>query len=213
MITLLAWLGIILATLLGLILLVPLSLRASGEVDGLEVDGRAVMSWGFGFLSVRIARGGGAFYFCGLRVARFEPDDEDDEKAQEKKRKREEKKQRDKERRKEKKREKGPSRWGIRRLWAARHVFGRLLRTLHIRGWIGGVYGLGDPYETALTAQTLRVLNAVLPFVELDLEADYMDEALELEGELRARVWIIETAVVAVWLLARRDTRRLLMAR
>lgn len=210
MITLLAWIGVILSGLLLTLLLVPVHVRAAGEVYELEVDGGLVIGWGFGLLSVRVTRrAGGALYLCGVRVTRFEKKQEDEEKR----RRREEKKREKKERRKAKRRERGGSSWGMRRAWAARHAFGQLLRTLHLRGRVEGVIGLTDPYETALALQVVRAVAAALPAFELDVDADWMDEALDLEGEVRARVWPIETLVVGLGLLLRRDTRRILLAR
>jgi hypothetical protein len=85
----------------------------------------------------------------------------------------------------------------------------RLVRAVHLRLRGSGRIGTGDPAEGAALFAALRALEE-LPGVELALELDWVEEALEVEVEIGARVWIAELLAVAALLLLERPNRRAL---
>jgi hypothetical protein len=85
----------------------------------------------------------------------------------------------------------------------------RLVRALHLRVRAGGRVGTGDPADTAALGAVAAALGA-LPGVELAVELDWVEEALELEVELAARIWIAELLAVAALILLERGHRRAL---
>jgi hypothetical protein len=104
----------------------------------------------------------------------------------------------------------------IRRLragFAEREAFqrmaARLVRALHLRLRAAGRVGIGDPADTAALAALLAALET-LPGVELAIDLDWVEEELELELELAARLWIVELLAVAALLLLDRAHRRAL---
>jgi hypothetical protein len=101
----------------------------------------------------------------------------------------------------------------LRAAYADRAAFGRmaarLVGALHLRLRGSGRIGIGDPADTVALAGLLAALAAA-PGVELALELDWVEEALELELELAARIWIAEMLGVAALLLLDRAHRRAL---
>lgn len=202
----LVWLLIIVGTLLLLVVLMPLGLRASGAV-GMDapwgVTGELNVRWAWGLLGVRVARGEGAqLLLLGFGVARVRG-----AASEEKREKKKEKKRARKERKKGRRRKRGV-RWAL----GNRRLFARLLRGLHLRGALRGTIGLGDPADTADVALLVRPVVEWLPWVEARLDWDYVDEVLDLEGTIQARIWPAELVAVFVTALVRGRSRRALLA-
>ena len=83
--TILLWLLAIVGGFLLLLVMVPVHIRATGSISGWSVDGRAEGRWGWGFVAVRAARGQGVgLYLLGLRLYRFEADDDKKERRRQK---------------------------------------------------------------------------------------------------------------------------------
>ena len=192
--TILAWLGLVLGSLLALLLLVPLDARAEGRIADGELDGRARVRWGGGFLSVRFGPKGAALHLLGLRVLRLrgggpeKPRDEDEGKPGRHR----------------------PAGWYWRHrrtLWRAGL---RLLRTAHPRGRIHGRVGLGDPADDAALCAVLSGAAGRWPRLELDVDCDWVEEVVELEGSVRAIVWPLGLAVVLLVVRFSGDVRRAL---
>ncbi len=76
----------------------------------------------------------------------------------------------------------------------------RLRQSFRIR--LSGVYGTGDPALTGMLAGLIAVLNT--GYHKINLEADFSEPALDLTGEISARI----VPVVILWL-----TMRLLLAK
>ncbi len=198
----------LLAGLLGLVVLVvvvPFRARATGSVHDATLAGNARFDWALGFLSLDVDPRRAALRVASIPVARFPLGTEREREKQGPRRVR----------RREQRREKGmpgtPAR--IRAVVAEREalqrIFARLGRTLHLRVRARGSIGTGDPADAAALAALGAALGAI-PGVELALGIDWIDEALELELELAARIWIAQLLLVAAAvLLARRDRRAL----
>lgn len=198
--TILAWIGIVLGALLGLVLLVPLHARAGGRLSGLRGTGRVRASWGWFALVLRAGPGEGVrIRLFGIPVWRYkgrshEPDDEAGagEKAE---------------------RKPGPSAgqlWRNRRvLWSA---LLRLVGTLHLRGRLAGRVGLDDPADTAMVDLFLGQLRQRVRAVDWRVQCDYVDEVLELEGQVRMWIWPVQVVWVALVTWLDRDVRRALRA-
>src|SRR5574341_257132 len=198
----------ILYALLGLVLLlvlVPFRARASGSVQVGVPAGAARVDWGLWLLAVEVDSNRRlTLRLLELPVARFtlraarEPGKE----------------RRPRKAKPERKGKAGAG--GLQRLRAAvaeREPFqgmaARLARALHLRLRASGRVGIGDPADTAALWALLAALRA-LPFVELAIELEWVEEALELELELSARIWLAELLVVAALLLLARSNRRAL---
>jgi hypothetical protein len=92
-------------------------------------------------------------------------------------------------------------------------LFYRLVGALHLGGGIQGRIGTGDPADTATLAVLIDPVLAWLPGSESGIDWDYLDEALFLEGQMRARVWLLEFLGIALVTLVRGESRRALLAR
>ena len=200
----LLWIAVVLAGLLLLVLLVPLSVRAHGGVHGERAGGRLDVRWGGGV--IRVTAGTeeiGRVRVLGLPLFRVGGG-----------RRRE--KPRPERKKDERRKEKGSQRrmrlgeaWGHRRtLWMAGR---RMLGTLHLRGRIEGTVGLADPSDTAILHGLLATVGGGRRLA-VDVDCDWMDETLELDGTLRGFVWPPQAAVVLLVLWLRRDVRRALRA-
>jgi len=193
----------LIAGLLALVLFLPLSVRASGAAGEDELWGVAELRWGH---SVAMARVGsearGRFYLFGVPLFRLPSLLQSGEKKREKKKRK-------------KRRRRRPVRQLLgddRRLMV--RMAARGLRALHVRCYLGGTVGLGDPMKTALLLAAVRhVGTVVVDRVELDVRDDYLEEKTQLHGRLRA--WIIpaEAALILLFWLIRADTRQLLRGR
>ncbi len=204
------WVAILYAVL-GLVLLVvlvPFRASASGSVHDGAPAGEARVDWGLGLLSVGIdARRRVALRVVKIPVARF------DLVTTGERRKKDRRRRRLREAKREKKKAGALAR--LRAVLAEREGFrgmaARLTRALHLRVRASGQVGTGDPADTAALGALTAALGT-LPGVELALGLDWVEEALELDLELAARIWIAELLVVAAPLLLARRHRRALRA-
>lgn len=194
----LAWIGIVLGALLALLLLVPLDARAEGRIGEDVLDGRVRVRWGGGVVSVRLSAQGGALYLFGIRLFRLKGDRGRPRPVREP----EEPRRRDKRRR--------------RALWYWRHrrtllrAGLRLLRAVHPRGRLSGRIGLGDPTDDAAVHGLLAWARGRWPRLALDVECDWVEEVVELEGRVRAIIWPVELLVVLLVVRLSGDVRRAL---
>ncbi|HSN91772.1 MAG TPA: hypothetical protein VLS93_11140 [Anaeromyxobacteraceae bacterium] len=206
---LLAILSAVLHAVLGLVLLVvllPIRARASGAVHDGTPSGQARADWGLGLLAADVdARRGVTLRVAWIPVARFGWGAA--------RGRRKEARRRGRRREEERRRERAGALARLRAALAERAAFpdmaARLARAIHLRVRASGRVGTGDPADDAALAALLAALGA-LPGAELALEVDWVEEALELDLALSARVWIAELlAVVALVLLAGRNRRAL----
>ena len=87
-----------------------------------------------------------------------------------------------------------------------------MLGALHLRGRIEGTVGLADPSDTAILHGMLATVGGGGEQFAIDVDCDWMDETLELDGAVRGFVWPPQAAVVLLVLWVRRDVRRALRA-
>lgn len=188
-VVLLATLGI----LLSLVLVMPLSVSTHGEVSASGLSGSFGLKvrWALGVLGFDIVPGQQTLRLFGVPVWRSGPSPE-----REKSRKKDTAKRRARRVRRE--RNNGPLWfWQNRdRLLAAGLT---MLRTLHLRGRVHGIVGLSEPDDTIWLALAIYAVADRLPEDTLDIEVDYTDLTLELEGRLSA--WAIPLHVLGVGLL------------
>jgi hypothetical protein len=197
----LGWVAVALGALLLLVLLVPLSLRARGGVHGETADGAIDVRWGGGVVRLTAGSGGSGrlrvfgwpVWRVGARPARAGKPRTGESRGE------------------------GASGWRRfaaawthrRTLWPA---FRRLLGTLHLRGRVAGTVGLADPADTAALYGLLATLDRGNERLALDVDCDWMDETVELDGTVRGLLWPLHAATVGLALWARRDVRRALRA-
>lgn len=222
LLSILAWLGAVLGAILLALLALPFHVRARGELSEERMAARLDGSWGWGLLGLRWrpGRSDPRLYLLGLRIYRIDVEqlrrDEDRRRAR---REKKERRRQDRRASKHKKRARrardrarGRGQRGLR--WFVSHrrtiydVIARLLRTLRFRLHLRGTLGLDDPADTAQLFAVLQLMSR-LP-VELDIQANYLEEQIDLEGDSSARVWLGLVLLVALSLLLRRDVWRLL---
>lgn len=200
----------VLYALLGLLLLVvllPFRARAVGAVRDGEPEGVASADWGFGLLGVELDTARRVrVWVAWLPVARFV--------MRRKKEKPERPPEKPKPEKKPKKKKARAGaldrlRAGLAERAAFQHMAVRLVRAVHLRLRGSGRIGTGDPADAAALFALLQALEA-LPGVDLELELDWVEEALEMELEVGARIWIAELLAVAALLLLERPNRRAL---
>jgi hypothetical protein len=203
--------GIVLAilyTLLGLVLLLvllPFRARASGTVHDGWPAGAVRVDWGLRLLAVEVDSSRRmTLRVLQLPVARFALGGRPEKAEGRRRRPRTAERERTR---------KGGALRRLRAAFAERESFqrmaARVVRALHLRLRVSGRVGIGDPHDTVALAALLAALGA-LPGVELAIDLDWVEEALELELEAEARVWIAELLVVAALLLLEGSNRRAL---
>jgi hypothetical protein len=195
--------------LLALVVLVPFHARAGGAVHGESAAGAAEVRWGPGLLALRLSSADGlTARLLGIplprlwsrRGVRRSPG------------RRRGGPERERGRREAPRARKRPGAGAVlRHRGALLRMAVRLARPLRLRVRIAGTVGTGDPADVALLAAIARAARD-LPGVELDLEWDWVDEALELDGELSARIWVAHLLCAAAALLLRRENRAALRA-
>jgi hypothetical protein len=203
LLSILAWLGIVLAGLLLLILFMPIKLEAVGSIKALGVSGRVCVRWAFGFLSCMAASGQRVqVRLLGFPIHSFKPGS-DDEKSEEKKQKKKQKKQ--------KKAKKGLG-FFVRHRKALIGMFLRVLKAFHLRGQLSGVVGLGDPAVMAW----LHVVGLQVPLHHKgfvwDVQPDYLEEVLDLQGSGQALFWPVQFGFIFLLFFLSRRTRSVMRA-
>lgn len=189
--------------LLLLVVLLPFRLRAAAAVRDGEPSGAAHVDWGFGLLGFGIDTGRRVqVRVAWLPVARFSMGRSGKAERRASAAKPE-----------EKTRAKAGPVARLRAALAERAAFqrmaARLLQALHLRLRAAGRIGPGDPADAAALFALLQLLRD-LPGVELQVELEWVEEALDLELEAGARIWIAELLAVAAVLLVERPNRRAL---
>ncbi len=211
------WIVLGLLGLALLLLLVPTWIRASGSVNGLEADGEMTAGWGYFVVRVRASvEGGLVMRLLGIPVyrrtwaqlAKSKGASEVQEKANPKK-----KAPKADAPSSGAKSAPGPGLRGLFRvarvLWNAAL---RLLRTLHFSGWVRGQFGLDDPADTAQVALFLGAVRRIAPSANVQVTPNWMEEVLELEGEVSLVFWPIQTALVAGLIFINREFRTTMSA-
>jgi hypothetical protein len=188
-----------------LLVLLPFRARATGSVHDGAPAGTARVDWALGLLSLDVDPRRAALRVAAIPVARF-----DLVTLRERRRKaRRAARPRRAEGEKRKPATPGRVRAVLAEREALREITARAARALHLRLCARGRVGTGDPADTAALA-ALAAAVRTLPGVELALEYDWVEEALELDVELAARIWLAELLVVAAAVvLAPRDRRAL----
>ena len=199
----------LLALVLGLALLVillPFRARATGSVHDGAPAGEARVDWALGLLSLEVDPHRVALRVVEIPVARFPL-------AARRERGKERRRARPRARRLEERRAGTPAR--VRAVLAEREALqglaARLARALHLRVRARGRIGAGDPADTAALVALAAALGT-LPGVELALGTDWVEEALELDLELAARIWIAQLLAIAAAVALDRRGRRALRA-
>jgi hypothetical protein len=192
----LAWIAVALGALLLLLLVMPVQARAEGRLRDVEADGRLKVRWGFGFLTLAAEPGRSPeIRLLGLRVSRLRPS-----------RPRKAEPETPEPRKPERPAPSVRAFWRHRRtLW---HAGRRLLRTAHLRGRVEGAVGLAEPEGTAVLHGALATARATFGQPEIDVECDWVEDLIDLRGELRSLVVPAEVLGVGMALLLRRDVRK-----
>lgn len=193
----LLWIAAGLGALLTLLLLIPIHVRANGGVDDVSLTGRAKLRWAWGVISVRMIPSPCAtLHLVGLRIWTFRgkgsdhtPDDEP---------------------RTPRKRAKRWFQWLLRHRHTGLRLAKRMIRTLRLQMRLQGELGLGDPAATALLNQLLWQLNRMSPSVSVQVEPDWLDERVQLDGEVEARIWLAHMGLVLLGGLLHRETRQMI---
>lgn len=200
------------AALVALVVLVPFHLRAEGALRDGSAAGAAEVWWGPGLLGLRLdGVSGVTVRLLGIPLPRLGPLRPGRRRPGRRRRARREKKER--ERRRPPARGRGRGRLGrlLRHRGELLRMALRLAGPLRLRARVRGRVGTGDPADVALLAALVRAAGGA-PGVELDLTWDWIDEVLDLDGELSARLWIVHLLGVALVLLVRRESRAALWA-
>ncbi|MCA9562143.1 MAG: hypothetical protein KC561_01580 [Myxococcales bacterium] len=210
------WAVAVLCALLLVVVLVPISAEVRGEIEGLSANGDARVMWGAGLVSVRVARGeGGQLRLLGLPVFRFRMEKKPVSKETlALKKDRAKRRAAQKAEKREKAIAKGKPPRGFR--WALRNwrLFRRLLATLRLRGHLVGLIGTGDPADTALVVfRVFAPLNRRGRRFDIDVQPDYVDEVVELEGAVQLRFWPMAAVGVLLSTLINTESRRALLSR
>ncbi|MCB9785711.1 MAG: hypothetical protein H6744_03345 [Deltaproteobacteria bacterium] len=183
------------------VLLVPFDLRAESAIDAAGVTGRADARWAGGLAHFVVASGEGvSLRLMGVAVplpARSE-------------RRADHETGRDQAGRRGERAPRGPG-WAWRNRQELGRMFGRLWRTLGLRGGVEGLVGLGDPADTALLHGVLSALAPRGATFVVAVEPAWLDEALQLRGWARARLWPAHVLVVSLGFLLRAEDRRVLL--
>ena len=199
----LAILGWLLATvgiLLFVLLLIPVSAAAEGWIAGTHASGEVEFSWAWGLVGGWASPAEGVWLkIFGFRVYRVKPDKEKSDK-----------KKRDKKKKGKKKRRKRKEKMTLAQGKKLMGLGVRLLKTLWFQGRIGGVVGMDEPAATAMLTESLGILDRWFPLFAIQVSPDWVDEVLELDGEVRFTIWPAYTVSVALAMLLRKETRVLL---
>ena len=178
--TVLVLFGVVVAALV-----IPTEVAAEGIVSPDLLDGSADVWWAWGLVRVHAAPADGVVLrLAGLRVwtVRGAPSAP--------------KKRDDKER---SKRTRPSARMVIR-------IARRALASLRLRLRVVGRIGVGDPYETAKLFGTLLAADRLLPGLDArGVEIDWLEPVVDLDGQLRGRIWPVAIAWIAAaeWWRAR----------
>ena len=190
----LLWIAAGLGTLLALLVLIPIHVRADGGVDDLSLTGQAHIRWAWGVLSVRMTpERGASVHLLGLRIWTLDRGEDDDDEPRPKK-----------------KRARGWVQWLLQHRQTGLRFVKRMIRTLRLQMRLQGELGLGDPTATALLNRLLWQLNRMSPTVSVRVEPDWLNERVQLDGEVKARIWLAHMGLVLLGGLLHRETRQMI---
>lgn len=195
------WVGLGVAVVLGVVLFLPIVVRARGAVGEREVWGLVDVRWGL--LTLRFATDGyGQADLAGFRIVRFPL------------------------RRAESAESRAPSsattnehastrsRSWPRRPGAALRLVRQGLHALHLHGSIRGTLGLDDPADTATLVALAQLFDAgTPPCFDLDIQDELLEDTTQVVGQIRGWVVPAELAVVGVRWLVEVERHRLLPGR
>lgn len=91
-----------------------------------------------------------------------------------------------------------------RRLW---RMGSRLFETLHFRVCLRGTVGVGDPAAMAWVFPLVTQLKR-LPGFHVGIRCDWTEEVIDVSGRLAARLWLVETTAVALYLAVQPENWR-----
>lgn len=210
----LLWIGIIVAAVVGLVLLMPLTFRAMGAAnddDGLAWSAR--VAWGFGLVTLRAGPAGLVLRVVGVPVRRFGGEAGRGE-SKPKKAKKAKKAERAKDAKPTSDGAAGERGlvWFLTRRHLIMTLVGRYLRALHVRGRIDGVVGMANPADTARLFQVLAAIDVVLPEGVLAVEVDWLEEVVQLEAKVSGWIWPLQVVAITAWLFMDRAAWRALKA-
>lgn len=215
----LLWILVGIGSLVLLVVLLPFRGKAEGGLTEGRVYGGLSGDWAWGFLSFRYEAGQPAkLYLAGLRVARFKLErrrgsaEEEEKKERKKREKAREKKEKKRERRQQAALRGEKAGLARRDIPVLVRMARRMVHPLAIAGRVEGTLGTDDPGDTALIGEALRQIDRVSSRLAVDVQPSYVEEVVELEGEVRLRVWIAQFLVVTLGLLLSRENRRVLRA-
>jgi len=193
--TVLAWLGVAAGSILLLVLLVPFRLRAHGQLNDAAVAGVVEVRWLFGALVLRwSSEEPSGLLLLGWRVARWHQRDA--------------RRERDPGAQSRGKRGLG---WVLRSRDALWRVTRRVMAATRLRCELRGRLGIGDPADTALLVPMVARLER-WPAVRVQLSWDWLEEVVDLEGRVVARLWLVQLIGVMLPLLLDGEVRRLVRA-
>ncbi len=181
------------------LVLLPFHVEARGQIDDGDVDGRLQASFGWWLLALRLDASGLRLRLLGIPLWRLRGGDDARRSARREKRR---EKRRDKQRRRQTRDKTGP---GLPTTWRHREGLFELARgvigALPVRGHLHGTVGLGDPADTAALFGLLAPLAARGAAMDIDVEPDWLDETLDLDGAVTLRVWIAHLLAAVLWRL------------
>jgi hypothetical protein len=160
------------ASCLGM-LLVPVHLVARGTFTDELVAGSAEASWGLGFVRMVVSENGAELRIAGVRAHRFAFAARTTSKA------------------KAKKRASDPR--------LVLRIVRRSLASLGLRARVVGRLGTGDPADTATVFAWITSLRMLQSRVDVrGIDIDWLEPALDLEGEVEGWLWPIAILSIAV---------------
>jgi hypothetical protein len=182
LLSILGWTLLALLLVIVAVLVIPTELEACGVVSPDRLHGSADVWWAWGALRVHAAPSDGVeFRLFGRRLWRYRrgataatPQEEDADEPKEAKERR---------------------RPSIRMVV---RIVRRVFRSFRLRLRVVGRLGTGDPYETAKLFGTLQAAHRLLPGLDArGVHIDWLEPVVNLDGQLRGRVWPIGIAWIA----------------
>lgn len=207
--SILLWILAIALGLVAFVICMPLHLEARGWIEDADGEGRVQARWGWLLVRFRADTGAGIdLRVLGIRVWRLggrkrPARKENSAKAE----KRAAKIAATRAKARAKRRARGGGIWRHRR--AITRTLGAVWHAIPVRGHLYGAIGLSDPGDTAVLFAALEPLTGRTGEVDLDLEADWVESTLAIDGAISVRVWPIHILLALLWLVVRDgQTRR-----
>jgi hypothetical protein len=195
-------LGLLLVATLGLIA-IPFHVTARAELDASEADAALDVWWCWGLLGIRLLPSAEAEISIAGRVVHRRSIERTGDVG---------KAESQRETQSQAKKSRSNTRVLIEHRETILHISKRVAAALEPDAAIWGHIGLSQPEQTALLDFILRELDSIVPGIEIDIGANYIEESILLEGVLRVFVWPARLVVVGIELVSQRDTRQLIQA-